>query len=47
MRESGQNEALLVKQVDLEIKCSWAWLILDANIGERNATHFPSFKYGE
>jgi hypothetical protein len=44
MRELGENEALLVKQVDSAFKCgwSWAWLMLDANRGERNATHFPS-----
>ena len=34
MRELGEKEALLVKQVDSGIRCSWswAWLKLDATI---------------
>ena len=34
MKEFGENEALLVKQVVSGIKCSWswAWLKLDATI---------------
>jgi hypothetical protein len=32
MRELGENEALLVKQVDSGIECSWSWFNLDATI---------------
>ena len=44
MRELGENEALLVKQVDSGIKCSrsWAWLKLDATIEVKGTPHtFP------
>jgi hypothetical protein len=42
MRELGENEALLVKEVDSGIKCSWAWLTLDATIEVKGTPHtFP------
>ena len=44
MRELGENEVLLVKQVDSEIKCSWSWvwLKLDATIEVKGTSHsFP------
>ena len=44
MREPGENEALLIKQVDSGMKCSWswAWLKLDATIEVKGTPHtFP------